>query len=966
MNYIISIILGLSLFIINCNAQNTEQEKVIYKKVASFFTKYKPKKQIFPHESKLLNCKIDNDRKKIILVADDTFSEQEFTIESTKDIYKRIRKKLSKNYKNYNIQIITNGMPIDDLVPHRIIKRQDKSNIWGNIEYKGEPWIFNTSSPFTPTHGLVNRHIALWASHGKYYDVNKNKWMWQRPKLFGTTEDLFTQTIVVPYLIPMLENAGAIVFTPRERDMQKNEIIIDNDDSIKGTRYIEINSKYKWQDSGKKGFALHPGSYIDGENPFEAGTARIAKTTSSKKRYSIISYQPKFPVSGEYAVYVSYQTLENSIDDAHYIVWHKGEKTEFHVNQKMGGSTWVYLGTFDFDSGSSEFNRVVITNQSSSRGVVTSDCIRFGGGMGNIEREGYTSGLPRFMEGARYYAQWAGMPYSVYSPQNGKNDYVDDINTRSNMINYLGGGSCYMPNTYGKKVPFELSLAIHSDAGFSKNGLGLIGTLSICTTKFNGGRLDAGISRIASHDFATALLDNTALDLQYKFGNWPKRELLDKNYSETRIPGVPSAILETMSHQNFPDMRLGQDPYFKFTLARSIYKTILRYVSDMHGTPYVVTPLTPQNFKIELSDNGFAKLSWTPVNDPQEATSHPTGYIVYTKYGYTDFDNGIYIKSDTHYNIKLEVGILYSFKVVAVTRGGKSFPTEVLCASYNPDSKKSILIINGFKRLSSPAVRDNTVEQGFDFDSDPGVTYGPTGGWVGRQTCFNKARMGYEDEDGLGWTNDDFTGMFIAGNDMNYVRTHAEAISKSGNYNIVSMSKEAVETEHVDLTKYQMIDLILGLERNDGHSLKYYKTFSTVMQNKLKEYTSKGGNLLVSGAYIGRDMQLPNEQEFVRDILKCKYNGTSITNGIPLYGMNTTIQIYDKINEHHYCISKPEVLTPLGAAFAAIRYPDGNDACVAYNGTDYKSFVMGFPFECIKTTNKRINIMSGILNFLLK
>ena len=75
----------------------------------------------------------------------------------------------------------------------------------------------------------------------------------------------------------------------------------------------------------------------------------MAKTTSKKNNYSLISYMPKFPEEGRYAVYVSYSTLENSVDDASYTVWHKGEKTEFRVNQQMGGGTWVYLGTFDFD-----------------------------------------------------------------------------------------------------------------------------------------------------------------------------------------------------------------------------------------------------------------------------------------------------------------------------------------------------------------------------------------------------------------------------------------------------------------------------------------------------------------------------------------------------------------------------------------------------------------------------------------
>lgn len=193
------------------------------------------------------------------------------------------------------------------------------------------------------------------------------------------------------------------------------------------------------------GFAYHDTAYVDNENPFMAGTARMVKTTNSKSRYSLASYQPDFPKSGRYAVYVSYQTVDNSIDNAEYTVWHKGERTVFHVNQRMGGGTWVYLGTFEFDKGYSEFNRVTLTNQSNQSGVVTTDAVRFGGGMGNIRRGETVSGLPRAIEGARYYAQWAGMPYSVYSGRMGTDDYADDINVRSNMTNYLAGGSPLFP-----------------------------------------------------------------------------------------------------------------------------------------------------------------------------------------------------------------------------------------------------------------------------------------------------------------------------------------------------------------------------------------------------------------------------------------------------------------------------------------------------------------------------------------
>ena len=67
------------------------------------------------------------------------------------------------------------------------------------------PWVENKSLPYQPTNGLQGRHLCVWASHGNYFDQNEDHWRWQRPALYGTTEDLFTQTIVIPYLIPMLE-----------------------------------------------------------------------------------------------------------------------------------------------------------------------------------------------------------------------------------------------------------------------------------------------------------------------------------------------------------------------------------------------------------------------------------------------------------------------------------------------------------------------------------------------------------------------------------------------------------------------------------------------------------------------------------------------------------------------------------------------------------------------------------------
>ena len=951
----------LFLATLSLSAQTARDEAKLVEKLNSYFAKYKPKGTRLTQAPRMVGYQLDHQKKTLVITADEFFACQEFTPEITEHIYKKIKGEIPKVYRDYQLMVMTNGMTIDELIPNRLSQNADKSRLWGDIDYDGEPWVKNISSPVKVTHGLQNRHISLWASHGRFYDQARGYWRWQRPNLFSTTEDLYTQTIVVPYLIPMLEKAGAIVFTPRERDWQKQEIIVDNDGSK--ANYIEVTKGDKWQTSKQPGFAFHTGTYTDGENPFVAGSARMVKTTSSKSRYSLATYQPYFQKAGRYAVYVSYQTLEKSIPDALYTVWHKGERTQFHVNQQMGGGTWVYLGTFDFDAGYSEFNRVTVSNQSSEKGIVTTDAIRFGGGMGNIERDGLTSQLPRALEGARYWSQWAGMPYTVYSSKGGTNDYADDINVRSLTTNRLGGGSCYMPTIEGLKVPIELSLAFHSDAGYAKDGEGLIGSLSICTTNHHEGKLNAGISRMASRDLADALLSNETLDLKHKYGQWNRRELFDRNYSETRLPEVPSAILEMLSHQNFPDMRYGQDPIFRFTLARSIYKTILRYVNDQHGRPFVVTPLAPDHFRVELK-KGVACLSWDAVNDLQEPTAKPTGYVVYTAIGDADFDNGTYVRGKTEHEVELEPGLLYHFKVAAVNRGGESFTTEVLSACSMPNASKTVMIVNGFHRVSSPAIRNTPAEQGFDLDEDPGVTYGPTLGWSGRQINFDRKQMGVEDG-GLGNSGEELTGMLIAGNDFNYVMTHAKAIASAKQYNIVSCSSEAVETGKVNLIGYDAVDLLLGLERHDGHSLKAYKTFTTHMQDALKRYTTHGGALLVSGAYVGTDMTQDADRQFLQNVLKSTWGGRSQTKDNKVKGLGTEMTYWKALNEEHYAATSADILQPVKPAFTAMQYADGYGAAIAYR-SNCRLFVMGFPFECIEGEHKQASVMKGILNYLLK
>ena len=907
---------------------------------------------------------VDNKNHTVTITLGEEFAQQDITEKLVNKTYKKIKKSLPRQYNKHKLIVMANGMPIEDYIPGRKSDNEYDS-YWDGIDYKGKPWVSNISKPNNISLGLSNRHIALWASHGRYYDQKKGFWKWQRPNLFCTTEDLFTQTIVVPYLIPMLENAGATVFTPRERDWQTKEIIVDNDKGVsgEGSWYGEHTEKEPWTDTGERGFGFRNGILRDGENPFTMGTARMIRTTKKEDK-AIAIWQPNFKEEGRYAVYVSYQTMPKSVDDAHYIVRHKGQETHFIVNQKMGGGTWVYLGTFDFDKGENPFNSVALTNQSKRKGVVTADAVRFGGGMGNIERGGDISHMPRCLEAARYYAQWAGAPYSIYGNKTGTDDYAEDINTRSLMTNWLAGGSPYVPAKEGKKVPIELSLAVHSDAGYERDGKSLVGSLAICTTNFNDGRLNSGISRFASQDFIEALRSNVTRDLSKKYKRWNWRYLWDRNYSETRLPEVPSAIIETLSHQNFPDMKLGQDPNFKFTMARSIYKTILRYVSQMHRRPCIVQPLQPHLFKATLTGTNKVRLSWKAQDDELEPTAVPTSYNIYVAAGTGGFDNGTNVKG-TSYTMELEPGVMYRFKVTAVNRGGESFPTSTLSAYYQPGATKTAMVINGFSRLSAPAVRDNIHEQGFDIEEDAGVSYGLTAGWSGKQQCFNKSTMGSTEPNGLGYSGNEMAGNFVMGNTFDYVYTHADAIAATKKYNVVSCTSETVESGIVDLINYDVVDLALGLQKYDANSTVFFKSIPSMLRNKLSAYVLGHGKLIASGAYIGSDLQHDDERVWLESTLKVAYGGAIHTDTISgIKGMGTEFDFYRQLNPTHYAATKCDVLMPVSTAFCPLQYANGMSAGVAYKGNDNATFTMAFPFECIIDRNKRLSIMNGILKFL--
>jgi len=847
--------------------------------------------------------------------------------------------------------------------------------------------------------GLSGRHIALWQSHGRYYDEGWGGWTWQRAPLFTTVEDMYTQSYVLPFLIPMLENAGAYVMTPRERDIQPYEIITDNDPAFRGEREGMLRRKGEYFERGEwtsagQGFADARKVYYEDDNPFTMGTARkTGCATEEDGRKAEITWAFRVPEKGDYAVYISYKTLPSSTDAAHYTVRHANGKTEFAVNQKMGGGTWIYLGTFAFDEGSDGaviLDNIVPAGKASGH-TVTADAVKVGGGVGKIARgpadaprdEWTTSGVPSYIEGALYWEQWAGVDTTV--TRNWEGDYTQDFASRGAWVSMMAGGSPVNPDYEGegKHIPFDLSFGFHSDAGLTQND-SIIGTLSIYTLLADGkSKYPDGRSRQLGRHLAGIVQDQVCADIRTDFEpEWSRRELWNRSYSESRTTSVPGMLLELLSHQNFSDMKYGLDPSFRFEVSRAVYKGMLKFLSDEYGIPYTVQPLPVSAVSARLTGDREVTLSWKATSDPLEPTAEAKGFILYTRIEDGSFDTGVRlddVRFDSgRYSVILGIDpdLLYSYRIVAENEGGVSFPSETVCAGRSLRHKGKVLVVNDFYRVSPPAWFDTPLYAGFDRTLDSGVGYIREINYIGDMYDFRRTSTYIDNnQPGFGGTYSDRTGTVVPGNTFDFISVHGRALLSAG-YSFDSASLDDF-TEHgageggiVDLICGKQVTTVIG----NGRVPDRYEVFPAALQRALRAHTANGGGVIISGAYIGTDVwgegiypvQRDREwrdttQAFVQEVLGYKwmtdhgcYNGRiehTSSKALNLKSLKRPVEFHQSLNRSVYCVENPDGIQPADKNGSVIlRYSDnGVPAAVAYDAEKYRAVSFGFPLEVLKS-----------------
>lgn len=920
---------------------------------------------------------------------------------------------------------------------------------------KNIPFVVEMNPFVNPKKGMEGDIIAMWPSHGRYYKPGSGCWMWQRPQLFTCTEDTHTMAYILPFVVPMMENAGAYVLLPRERDTNSNEVIVDNDTNDSGMIfsqpfYKEKTGSKNWETGAEEGFIYDLPDFRDTENPFENGTYRQTTTITSGEP-SIAAWYADIPEDGEYAVYVSYKSLPNSTRDAHYTVNYSGGTREFKVNQTMGGGTWIYLGTFPFEAGYSDQEPLVtLSNKSSVAGMtLTADAVKIGGGMGNIERsdrrsdifldpstpeEGLigesqnmdeeedeeednesdeeiivedeseildkestqlpakstvsssdgnsrfrTSGLPRFLEGARYWMHWAGVPEYIYSPYHGSDDYKDDYTGRGHWVNWLAGGSRVLPNRDGLKIPIDAVFALHSDAGKRADDT-FVGTLGIYYT--NGGDLyEDGTPRANSRTLTDMLMRQITGDIRQTWEpNWTRRSMWDKSYVEARVPEVPTTLIELLSHQNFADMRYSLDPAFRFTVSRAIYKAIGRFVAERKDRKFVVQPLPVKDFAIERIKKETYRLSWVPTPDRLEPTAVADKYLIFER---TADELGFHLLGETtttHFDVIVEDNDIHSFKVVAANEGGRSFPSEILALRESPESGSPVLIINGFTRVSAPGDFSNSDgSAGFNAIEDFGVPYKKDILFTGYQNEFRRNAG-----ESFGRCDSDYASTVIAGNTFDFPYIHGLSIAASGR-GFVSASVGAVVAGDIKLSDYSTIDLILGKQKltvtGNGNTGVRFTAMPKKLQTELADFIHHGGDLFVTGAYIASDLidyRSPDgSTDFMEKTLgitkrtgQKSYSGQITGNNGPgVLQSPTSIQYSNTLNSQQYIVENPDIISPSknGKSEIFMTFTDTGLPCgIITEKGDSKIAVMSIPFETVSEESVRNSLMKRVLDYIEK
>ncbi|MCO4744673.1 MAG: N-acetylmuramoyl-L-alanine amidase [Proteobacteria bacterium] len=514
---------------------------------------------------------------------------------------------------------------------------------------------------------LSGKAVYLSQCHGWIYYETLGRFSTQRGNLFDTVEDFHNPEGANQFLTAYLQNAGAQVFTVKERDLNPNSAIADND----GEGYSETGSGFGDGLDGNDGFA-DANTFAYGVNPFDAGTTRRLPADGG----AVATWIPEVPVDDFYAVYVSWDSHSQNATDAHYQITHPGGVIDRHFDQTVHGATWQYVDTLWLPQGVEGFKVELVGDSSQAGKYLSADAVRIGGGTGQVTRHGGTTGRPRWEQGAILHTQYNGAPTSVYDP--GNDGDGSDPSSRARWAAW--------EHPTGEDA---LYLSWHSNAG---GGVGTsVYTYDGAATAGSEELGDLLVEEIV--DTSRTLWDSGWTDRGHRYANFS--EVNPNSNSE-----MPAALIELAFHDSDTDIVALKSPTYRRDASRAMYRAIVRYFAERDSEAAAFSPEPPIGLSITHNASGELEASWqagisgTPFGNPA------TSYRIYTSADGLSWDNGTEV-SGTSTLIDVPTGTTVFVRVVAVNAGGWSFPTEVVGARRSTGGSADVLIVGAFDRLDN-------------------------------------------------------------------------------------------------------------------------------------------------------------------------------------------------------------------------------------------------------------------------
>lgn len=704
------------------------------------------------------------------------------------------------------------------------------------------------------SHGMLEeKTIWLSAGHGWKYDERRKTYKTQRHNSHGLVEDFTTAETINYYLLKYLKQAGANVWTVRERDMNVQEIIVDND---QGKPFYRESGQ--WKTSRSKGFQGKSYRY----------------SISNRQAKAAAHFTPNIPESGWYWVSVYYVNGTNRSVDTRYKIVHAGGESMVSINQEVHGNTWVYLGQFYFEKGSD--GKVVLVNESSEKGqAIIADAIRFGGGKGQY------SGEPRYEEAAQSYAAFQGFPYRL-----------NDVMVRPHYAEWELAKGTHMEKQN------SVYLSWHTNASPNRQS----GSESFIHSR----RPVRGSQQLQKMIHAEMI---SGIRKQWD-PHWKDRGTKAADFGELRgLKTMPGVLLEVAFHDHPEDADALSTPAFRNTVARSVYKGIVRYFAAKDHRQPIFLPEPPTHVSAKNKARRTIQLDWQPPQSGGALGSPATGYKIFYSLHPKGFASFVKSRLPTYTFRNLKPGTTYFFKVVAYNEGGESFASPVVAAR-TPSiigRQNHYLIVDGFDRLDK-GLAVNIKEKL--------PAYAPLG---------NTRRL-----------------LLDQMNTFDYTGEHARALATAGVY-FDGATNEAIEEGSLNLNDYQGIDWFLGRESVNDEPLSFQE------RKLLTTYLENGGNLIISGSEIAYAMDFKKQgRSFYHNYLKAVYRGDDAWQntfaGEDLYhGLQGA---FGEENQTQHLAKSPDIISATKGGKAILRYRDGKVAAVGYRGK-FGVVNFAFPLESI-------------------